>query len=581
MQIIKLAGWWGLVVGLLLFSARADEPPLRYVAQADDSLLRLADKYYHDSANWPAIFVATNRLAQSEPDISPLESPLLLPPGQIVAIPAADQLESLSADYAGNPPPVAPDTAPLSPAWLADFAAYVEESRQHFEIPGAAVAVVSPQQILLAQGFGERELGRGQPVTPDTLFGIGSTTKAMTSLLAARLVDEGAFGWDTPVSQLWPGFALSDPAVMPQIRLRDLLGMRSGLPRADLVWSGSGMSAEQVMQSLAELPLAAPPGEQFEYNNQAVATAGFAATLAAGGEFGQLGPAYESLLRQRLFEPIGMRRATFDLAKVQADANHATPHDFTLAGKTVPTHFHADPGIDPAGGVNASLLDLARFGQTQLTRGVAPAGQRVVSAANLTQTWQPQIELYPGNSYAMGWFVEEYRGVEMVWHDGDVLGFKSLLVLLPQANLGLALLSNRTVSYGFSNGIRYHFAEQVYGLEADAGQYFRDQWTTFKTDGLPKARAPLNPTPPAGTVQPYLGRYESGWRVEQRPNGAVWASRGDYRWQLWAKPEPGQFIIGNGFALLSPLEFVAEDDRIVMRVELATGEEGTYRRLGD
>lgn len=558
-----------LLLALLLifpFPARAQSPENIYIIQVDDSLPALADKYYEDSATWPAIVAANPTL----------DNGYRLQPGQPLIIPPPAQLDALLSE-----PASIDDIAPLSAAWLADFAAYVEESRQHFEIPGAAVAVIRPQGIALVQGFGERELGGGQPVTPETLFGIGSTTKAMNAALIATLVDDGTLDWDDPVTDLWPAFALSEPDATAQTRLRDLLNMGSGLARADLVWSDSGMSAEQVMQSLADLPVEAPPGAQFAYNNQAVATAGFVAALAAGGQFGQLGDAYPRLMQQRLFDPAGMHRATFDIEAVKSAPNHAIPHDFLLTGATVPADFQADPGIDPAGGVNASIMDLARFVQMQLAHGEGVAGRRVVSAENLAETWRPQTELYPGYSYGMGWFVEEYRGVEMVWHDGDVFGFKSLLVLLPQANVGLALLSNRTVGYGFSNGIRYHFVEQLYRLEADAGQYFRDQWTTFIDTGLPEARAPLNPAPPATDIAPYLGRYAAGWQVSQQPDDTVWASRGDYGWQLWADDsggEPGQFIIGNGFGLLAPVRFITGTETITMSIELATGEVGRYQK---
>ncbi|GAB4451059.1 MAG: hypothetical protein Kow0031_33600 [Anaerolineae bacterium] len=558
-----------LLLALLLifpFPARA-QPPLRYTVQADDSLPALADKYYQDSAAWPALVAANPALG----------SGYRLQPGQTLIIPPPAQLDALLAE----PAPI-DDIAPLGAAWLANFGAYVEESRRHFQIPGAAVAIIRPQGIALAQGFGERELSGGRPVTPETLFGIGSTTKAMNAALIATLVDDGTLNWDSRVAGLWPDFALSEPDAAAQMRLRHLLNMGSGLPRADLVWSDSGMSAEQVMQSLADLPVEAPPGARFEYNNQAVATAGFVAALAAGGQFGQLGETYPRLMRQRIFDPAGMSRATFDIEAIKAAPNHATPHDFLLTGATTPAAFQNDPGIDPAGGVNASLMDLARFVQLQLARGAGPDGRQVISAENLAETWRPQIELYPGNSYGMGWFVEEYRGVEMVWHDGDVFGFKSLLVLLPQANVGLALLSNRTVGYGFSNSIRYHFVEQVYGLEADAGQYFRDQWTTFIESGLPEAREPLDPAPPAAGIAPYLGRYAEGWQVARQPDGAVWASRGGYGWWLWADDsagQPGRFVIGNGFGLLSPLNFITGTQTITMQVELATGEVGTYGKL--
>ncbi len=563
-----------IFIGMAAASARADTPPARYTVQADDSLPQLADKYYRDPLAWPAIYQANAASGVS---------PYAAPPGQVLTLPAPAQIESLRAEYlaAGHPPPEAAAIVPISARWLANFGAYIEDSRHHFGIPGVALAVVHNNQIALAQGLGVRQVGQPAPVTPETVFGIGSTTKTMNSLLIATLVDDHRLNWDDRVLELWPAFALSDADVAARLRLRNLLGMDSGLPRADLVWSGSGMTAEQVMQSLAGLPLPASPGEQFAYNNQAVATAGFVAALAAGGQWGQLGKFYPQLMQQRVFAPVGMAGATFDVAAVQANPNHATPHDFTLAGETVPTYFHTDPGIDPAGGINASLMDLARLVQTELARGVAPGGRRVVSEQNLTETWRPGVELYPGSNYAMGWFVENYHGVEMLWHDGDVLGFKSLLVLLPQANIGLVVLTNRNVSYGFANSTRYHFVESLFGLNADAGEYFRRQWTTFMATGLPQARAPLSPTITAEAASPWLGNYQNGWQVARHADGTLWATRGDYGWQLWATAQPGQFVVGNGFGLLTPLKFITATNAVTMSFELSTGETGAYRRLAN
>jgi CubicO group peptidase (beta-lactamase class C family) len=276
-----------LLLILAMFLLAAGPPPAEYTAQLDDTLPRLAEKYYRTPQAWPALLDVP----------SGADSPPPLRPGQRLTLPA-------EADPTAAPPPA---IAPVGPACLADFSGYVADARQHFAIPGAALAVIKDGQIVLAQGYGVRELGRPEPVTPETLFGIGSTTKAMSSMLVASLVDEGRGRWDEPVREIWPGFTLSEPIVIDKITLRHLLSMSSGLPRADLVWSGSGMTAEQIMASLADLPVLAPPGERFEYNNQAYATGIYAATLAAGGQPGQLESDYARQLQQRVFDPSACR----------------------------------------------------------------------------------------------------------------------------------------------------------------------------------------------------------------------------------------------------------------------------------
>ena len=551
-----------------------------YTAQVEDTLDHLADKYYHDRSAWPAIWLATNAIAQEEDRFETLPDRHLIRPGQLLRIPPQAELAGWLGQYAaaGHPLTTAPQLEPMGSHWLADFAGYVEDNRQHFRIPGAALALVRGNQIALARGFGVRELGREAAVTPETVFAIGSTTKSMNSMLMATLVDAGVVDWDQPVVEIWPDFKLSDPTISPSLRVRDLLNMSSGLPRADLVWSGAGLTAEQVIESLSTMPLTASPRQRFQYNNQAVATGGYLGALAAGGSYGRLDQAYADLLQARIIEPIGMSSTSLSVEAAQANPNHATPHDFTLFAEVLPTHYHADTGIDPAGAVNANVLDLARFLMTQLNRGVSPNGTRIVSEQNLVETWQPQIEAYPGTSYALGWFVESYQDVEMIWHDGDVLGFKSLFVFIPEANVGLVLLTNRTISYGFSSSVRYHLIEALYGLDVSAGDQFRAQWDAF-IEALPGIRAPLTAVVSPDEVAPYLGAYAAGWRVEQRTDGTLWASRGPYEWQLLAAGS-GEFIVNNGFGITTPLQFtMAETGLVTMQFRLSTGEVGEYPQL--
>lgn len=546
-----------------------------YTVQAEDSLSRLAAKFYQDFEAWPAIQLATNARAAQDSRFAVIKNPNIIEAGQLVWIPDPAEAAQLLAGYL----PAQPELRPLTGELLAEFESFIEQARQRFEIPGAAVVVVQGQQVILAQGFGVRELGRAEPITPETIFAVGSTTKAMTSMLLATLVDEGKLDWDQPVVELWPDFELAEPAVTPKIRLRHLLNMSSGVPRADLIWSGADLTAEELMASLADLPLVTPPGQWYHYNNQMFATGGYIGTLAAGGQYGNLGQAYLDLLQARIFEPIGMSSATPAIEVAQAQPNHATPHDFTLFGEVIPTHYHTDPGIAPAGAINANALDMARFLMTCLGQGVTPAGTRIVSAETLAETWQPQVKVTKNLSYGMGWFIEDYKGTRMIWHDGDVLGFKALIAFIPEANLGLVVLTNRTISTGFSYSVRYHLLELLYGLDFEEEVKYEAQWTAFN-EAISKLRAPLKPLVDPGQVEPYLGNYSGNWRVELRADNTLWALRGPYEWRLLQAAEEGAFLVNNGFGLAVPLQFSRDDHgEITMTFQLTSGEVGAYQRL--
>lgn len=560
-----------------IVAAQEQDDGQAYLVQAGDSLMGLAEQFYQTYAAWPAIQMATNAKAAQDSRFAKIENADQLSAGQLLWIPDPDEAERLLGGGISLGPP---EAKPLTPELLAEFESYIETKRQRFRIPGAAVAVVQGNEILLAKGFGVRELGKPEPITPETVFAVGSTTKAMTSLLMATLVDEGILAWDQPVVELWPDFKLSDPAVTPQIKIRNLLNMSSGAPRVDLVWSGADLTAEQIMASLADLPLVTPPGEVYHYNNQIVATGGYIAALAAGGQYGNLQQTYADLLQARVFNPIGMSSASTSIDAIQAQPNHATPHDFTLSAEVVPTHFHADPNITPAGGANANALDMARFVMTQLGRGVAPDGTRVVSAENLAETWQPAVRVTKTLSYGMGWFIEDYQGVQVIWHDGDVLGSKAMIAFIPEANVGLVVLSNRLISTGFSYSLRYHLLHQLYDFENEEEPDFEGNWDDF-LEAIAKLRAPLNPLVDPAEVASYPGQYEGDWRVELRDGNTLWAVRGPYEWRLLQADEAGEYVINNGFGIATPLQFIEDETGgVTMTFTLTSGEEGTYRRLG-
>lgn len=353
----------------------------------------------------------------------------------------------------------AQDTSEADP--LAGFADLVEQARVENHIPGVAAAVVQGDEVLFAKGFGVRDINGNDPVTPETLFHIGSTHKSVNAMFIATLVDEGLFDWDTPVVEIYPAFELSDAEATNQVTIRHLLSMSSGIPaEAEDEFDIESESAEDIFDLLPEVPLSGQPGKQFDYSNISASVAGYIGVLAAGGEMGELYDDYARLLQERIFDPIGMKTATLSADEAQANPNHSASHIFDDDGNVVTEEsydFTGDP-LAPSGSIKASALDMAYYMSTQVNRSVAPNGTRVVSDQNLTETWRPLIEdVESGGSYGMGWGIKTESGVEIISHEGSYDNFTALLLFAPDTNMGLVLLTNlddpgnflETVSDGF------------------------------------------------------------------------------------------------------------------------------------
>jgi len=348
---------------------------------------------------------------------------------------------------------------PLTGERLATFEAYVATTLAEASVPGAAVAVVQDGAVAFVQGFGVRELGQPAPVTADTLLRIGSVTKSFSSLLTATLVDAGRLTWETPLVELLPDFAVADPALTPRLTVRDAFCACSGLPRRDLEFMlrGADLTPERMIAEMAQLPLTAPYGEKYQYSNQMVGAGGFAAAVADGGSPSDLSHAYAMALRERVLNPIGMPRTTDVLSKVVAGNDYAMPHGADVSGTLHPMPLLEDDlwlvSVAPSGALWSSAQEMARYVQTELSGGISPDGVRVVSAENLERTWRPGITLFTppeaprtmaafAGHYGLGWVVGAYGGQRAIWHSGGTLGFTSLVAFLPEAELGIVVLTN-------------------------------------------------------------------------------------------------------------------------------------------
>lgn len=397
----------------------------------------------------------------------------------------------------------------LSDELIAGLEAYITEQMAALETPGLAIAITQGGEVVYASGFGVRDLESGEPVTAETLMMVGSTTKPMTTMLMASLVDDGAVDWDTPVQEILPSFAVADEELSEQITMRNLVCACTGVPRRDLEWlfNSSELEAADVVASLADFEFFTDFGETFQYSNQMVATGGYAATLAAGGEMETLLEDYTALLQTEILGPLGMASSTFDFDAIAATDNHATPYGQTLLGDLVALPLSAEAFLlpaAPAGALWSNVLDMAQFAITNLNEGVAPGGERVVSAENLAVTWEPQVEISADASYGLGWIIEDYKGLQVLSHAGNTLGFTSELAFIPEADLGIAILTNQQAA-PLNSIARIRLLELLYEQESEVDELLKFSLESSR-EALADLEEAMRPVP-AGEVEPYLGSY--------------------------------------------------------------------------
>jgi CubicO group peptidase (beta-lactamase class C family) len=320
----------------------------------------------------------------------------------------------------------------------------VKEALAHWSVPGAAIAIVHEGRLVYLKGFGVKELGKTEPVTQDTVFPLASCSKALTVTALAMLADDGKLDWDDPVRKHLPWFKLADPFADANVTLRDLLTHRTGLGKHEPLWYRSPLTMEERVRRLRFLEPSHSFRSTFEYQVLAYGAAGLAAGQAAHST-------WQELLQERLLVPLDMKTASAVFPGA-GKADCASPHKQTAQG-VAPAPRYPLEHPDPAGSIHASARDLSKFLRLQLSSGLWQ-GRRLVSEDNLHETHTPQMvirhealsrAMNPHTNtlaYTLGWIAQDYRGRWMLMHGGTVDGFRAQLTLVPDAQLGIALLNN-------------------------------------------------------------------------------------------------------------------------------------------
>ncbi len=469
---------------------------------------------------------------------------------------------------------VRPPTRAAAPArddW-AGFDRSVQSAFDQLRMAGAAVAVVSRDAVLHTATFGHAQLAGRRRVTPDTHFLVASTTKSMSSLLVATYVDEGRLSWDQPVVDAWSGFRAPTEEMTRTLRVRDLLGMASGLaePPAVSTFHEGDPTPDQLLQATVNLPVIADaPDEKYFYNNTVYALGGYLPFLAAGVAARDLPAAYVAAMRDRVYGPVGMASARIaDDPRGLVD-DYAVGYGLDLRGRRARLPYGPVGSYAPVGGTLATIGDMAAYLRLQLRGGESAGGTRVVSTANLDECHRPHVDVpiaaeYDPDAltqgYALGWITETYRdGTTLTWHTGGIDGFTTYIGFLPGQDLGLAVLSNTNVTpngawfytyvlnlllnrrLGLNAGVTDKaLAAGAAGIEANAAVY--------------RSSAPVD----ARATAPWLGHYEAGYRIE-RCGRELTVYNGPRRFPLRALPD-GTYVAAEGFITGAPAKLERDAD---------------------
>jgi CubicO group peptidase (beta-lactamase class C family) len=334
---------------------------------------------------------------------------------------------------------------PLDEARIAELGKFVETARRDLDVPGVSVGIIDHGKVVFAGGFGVRRLGNPAKVDADTKYIVASNTKALTTLMLAKLVDEGRLTWDTHATDLLPTFKLGDAATTSQVLVKHLICACTGMPRQDLEWifEFGDLTPERSMSMLGTMQPTSKFGELFQYSNLLAAAAGFIGGHVAFPHL-ELGQAYDEAMRTRVFTPLGMTATTFDFKRGQ-QGNFAVAHAKDIDGKTALAAGEVNAAIiplRPAGGAWSSVRDLLRYVQMELAEGVLPNGKRYLSKDALLARRERQVAIGKSATYGMGLMVDTTYGVTVVHHGGDLIGFHSDMLWLPEHGVGAVVLTN-------------------------------------------------------------------------------------------------------------------------------------------
>lgn len=386
-----------------------------------------------------------------------------------------------------------------------------------WNVPGCAVGIVKEGKLVYAKGFGYRDIENKLPVTPNTLFPIGSNTKLFTATAIGFLVDEGKLEWDKPIKTRVPSIQFCNDQLNNTVTLKDMLAHRTGLNSPDAIWFYSNFSRHELFEKLKYCEPNYDLRETFEYNNFMY--------MAAGEIIQQVsGKTWEELVRERIFKPLEMGISNFTIEDMEKTADYAKPYKNSyIDNKIIAIQYNRNlQGIGPAGSINSNINEMANWVICQLNKGkykdkqIIPNSiiEETMKPAFISDWYNPKLfkELSVG-LYGMGRVTTTYKGHAMSEHGGAIDGFLSQVTIFPDDDLGIIILEN-TQNQPLRNFVQFEIADRIMGFEkTDWNQRFLD-WIKVGIESYKKSLEEnktviIQNTKPSHELLDYTGEFEN------------------------------------------------------------------------
>ena len=395
---------------------------------------------------------------------------------------------------------------------LKGFDQFVDKVMKDWKVQGLSVAIVYKDKVILSKGYGYRNVEQKLPVTDETLFAIGSCTKALTAAGVCLLQEDGRLELDKPVREYMPDFKLQDEYVSENMTPRDLLCHRSGLPRHDLIWYGSAATRRELFSKLRYLEPSAPFRSAYQYQNLMFMTAGILIEDVSG-------TSWEKFTRERILDPLEMNSTNFSVIDLQKAKDFSTGYVEQNNVVDVIPYMNID-AIGPAGSINSNAKDMSKW-VTALINGGKYKGKKVFSETtiralqtpsmiNTTQPIQYDENFYV--LYGLGWSVTSYRGHVRVDHGGNIDGFSASTCFMPRDSIGVVVLTNMNGT-ALTSIVRNNVLDRMLGMpEVDWNKRLLDE-RAKQREGQAKAKkeedaSRVKDTKPSHTLDAYVGSFE-------------------------------------------------------------------------
>lgn len=404
--------------------------------------------------------------------------------GVFKAAPDGEALDSLTGNWSqGGRSMVlnfARPSGPLAGEALAEnlekIEIYASALLERMNVPGAGIAIVHGDEVVKSFGVGYADIEAKRAATGNTVFAIGSSSKAFTAFGNALLVDEGKLEWDKPIREYMPDFRMFDDFATEEMTAIDLLTHQSGLPRHDLMWYfNDGLTREDIYQRLRYLEPTESFRSAWQYQNLMYMTAGLLTEKISGME-------WEDHTRKKIFEPLGMSSANFDITTFPNLPDAAVGYVEREEGELKVMDYHPLPAIGPAGSINASAADMGKWVSLHLNGGKV-GDKQLITASSLRDLHRSRM--YVGSNggagvshtgYALGWFTYDWNGNYIIEHGGNIDGFSALVYMAPKENIGFVILTNK-------NGTDYGSFVARYALDILTGKESTDYYTADEDEG--------------------------------------------------------------------------------------------------